>query len=1678
MNKPSLFHRLSGRILTLSLGLFLGTGTGRVVADDTEIFFPEEVVQEGTVVRPNLLFLMDTSGSMTGLDGGNISRLQRMKNALSEVLDNLGANINVGLGRMSGSEGGAILFPAADLDAIAADIDPSLRETVQQTAPSAGTNGEAYQNDTTVRLGPALASDVLLLGTGGAATTETVTVSYSVDSAGDEAEQYDGSTNSNRRIDTAGTNGTNARLSNDIELTRQADGTPNFDTRYVGLRFKNVAVPKAATITSARLIFYCSNSSQSTDAANNIVIVGDDTNSSPAFDSSDWDNVTQRISTATSASTTWRPTGTGRCDSVNKEIRTADISNIVGEIRDRGGWSLGNSMSFLLTLQNESNNNRRAIVKAFQGNGTQYSPRLEITYETTGTATPSARQQFGLKFENVLIPRGVTVTSARIKFKGLPTFNPARTQNGVTLPVSIGVTASNFTSTLNAVSSAPTGNEVTWNIPSMSNGSVEYTTPELASIISARTALPDWCGGRALNLTFKLPAGSPVALRAFTSGFTPENAPVLEFSYNGSDAALDNSCTTSSTARSITNDDDDAVELSSTGGLQASSSALIMGRSGSGSSYNNYALGLRFDAINLPPQSTILSAHIEFTASSDDSSPLSLSITGENSGTPAPFTTGTNVITGRTRTAPVPWNNVTNWSTTAPAKYSTPDLTPIVQTLVRRPDWAKGNTMAFIIESSGLSGNNNNRRRAVSSDTSDQSAPKLVIKAEVPTGRLTVRQYLKVLVSELPAAGNTPIPEFLYEAAQYWRGGNAYFGKTRGDGAVTNDNDNISAEGVHRISGQGTFVTPPTIVEPCTATDKSSASCASERIEQVAAYKSPFTDLACSTNAQILLTDGEPNDGTNFHSTIRSNLGIQSCQSGVGGATNAGNCAKEIAALLANNDQSSLSGSQTVNTYTVGLAEAGLAPYLTAVADAGKGGYYSANSADDLVNAFTSIVTRVLDIPTTFVAPAVSVDSFNRLTDRNEIYFALFRPDVETRWAGNFKRYKIGPAGIDNVLSILDANNSLAVDPGTGFFSQNAQSIWSAARDGDDVAKGGVASLFTTTRNAYTITGDISGLNAGNGTPTAVNLTTHSLSEGNTAITAALLGITGTAAVVTDRRDKTLKYARGIDINDQDEDNSTSDARNALGDPLHSEPALVTYGGTAAAPEVVAFFGTNQGGLHAVNASTGAELWSWVPQELLPNLENYAYNEGNFQNRPYGVDGPITPLFRDDASTGTMHYPFFSSGKKIFLYVGLRMGGRQYYALDVTDRNTPMLKFIIRGGNGPYRELGQSWAKAVPARIRVGGAIRSVIVISGGYDPNQDGGSVGSAVPPIDSMGRALYIVDSNTGERIWWGGINPGGADAPDEPMPSMKYSVPASPKVIDLDGDGLSDRIYIADTGGQIFRFDLNPANSGAGDLATGTRIASLGSAHLPADDPTRGVNGRRFYQAPDLSIIRVPGVTPFLSIAIGSGYRGHPLSKDTEDRFFMIRDPDVSKSAAELPRRINEDNAGVPILASDLYNATDNAIGSPTAATVNAAKVALADAPGYYVSLRPSSTTLNGEKVLTDAQTFDGKVLFTTYTPAARSVGATCRASAGLSRFYLFSIVDGQPVNNYDNIGDVDELTQTDRYTELAQGGLPPTPTILFPTINGTLPEETLVCVGAECFDPGFTLRAEKTYWIKRQ
>jgi type IV pilus assembly protein PilY1 len=286
-----------------------------------------------------------------------------------------------------------------------------------------------------------------------------------------------------------------------------------------------------------------------------------------------------------------------------------------------------------------------------------------------------------------------------------------------------------------------------------------------------------------------------------------------------------------------------------------------------------------------------------------------------------------------------------------------------------------------------------------------------------------------------------------------------------------------------------------------------------------------------------------------------------------------------------------------------------------------------------------------------------------------------------------------------------------------------------------------------------------------------------------------------------------------------------------------------------------------------------------------------------------------------------------------------------------------------------------------------------------------------------------------------------------------------------MDTDQDGLADRMYVGDMGGQLWRFDIINSTTdnevAADNLVRGGVIASLGAKDLVSN---KDKNARRFYNAPDVTAMQNQGGRQYFNIAIGSGWRGKPTKNDVDDRFYAIRDylPFRAMTEDEYDD-VNDD----PLSDSDLIDITDDV--SPNLA---------ANAVGWKLRLG------TGEKVLSDSTTFDNRVFFTTFTPSASSNGSTCIANStggGTNRAYIVNVADGSPVMNMrdsegsgdeeeDGNGSDDGLTADDRSTDLRQGGIAAGVTFLFPEPN------KLVCLsGVEVLGAcsNFNSRV-KTYW----
>jgi len=1630
--------------------LFWASGiilTSLAIADDTEIFFGGSV-GGAAEVQPNILMALDTSGSMGSTDDTSppVTRIDRVKESMYSILDTVD-NVNLGLMRFN-NPGGPILYPVVDIDGDACDVascatsDPSVSTRIRNNSDDA-----EELSDGTVTL---FNESLNIVENPEAAGVTVETVDFPVLSDYDDAEE---------RL----SNGDVNRTSSDLELTDSSSTYYSSREQLIGIRFNNIDIPSNATITSAKIIFTIDERKSRADDPLNVNIFAEANADPTQFGSGDYNlsNTTTRPKTTTIVPWTNLPD-----PSIGSTMETPELINLVTELKDTHGWVPGNAMTFYIQKADSTTGVRTVESRKYSQT---LGPQLRLTY-SSGLGLSDVTQTVGLHFNDVSVPQGATITSAAIDFT-VQSISTGTAEFDIVAEKSTNSAA--FTSADNALSSRidtpaeKTAASVTWTVPDWDEAGVIEQSEDISSIIQELVNQTDWCGGNAISLFLTGTGQREAVSHDLISG----DAPNLRITYDPDtipSGAGNEGCINTIINKPVSASYDDAEEEGN-GDMVRTSSDLDFR---SYSSDTTKHVGLRFRDMKIPQNAEVLEARLELHMRDDDEpGSVTMTIKAENVGDSDQFGSSDDDISDRSTTGSISW--------TVPDSedgeiVESPDISALIQDIVNRGDWVADNALSLILTYSSGSGH----KELTTYDGDPINAPRLIVKTKwegADSGPLiTNRTKMKQVIDDLSASGFTPIVSVLDEARRYYEGLSVLHGSYRGqDPAYTSgtstQNANSSYGTKYRVSHPYSY-TGGTVNRDvsCTDTNLSSSSCKSETVSG-ATYKTPMhdnyaTDAAkeCQRNFVILLTDGQANaksttSQTDIAALTGDEYSVGSCSSSSPSNSNGRKCGPELTKYMYENDlDSTILNKQNVTTYTIGFAFS--SDWIKKVATDGGGSFFEASGdTAELTGIFESILREIISVDTTFVSPGATVNQFNRLFHRNEVYFSLFKPGEHAQWDGNLKKYLLeivepfdpndpthptkGVAQIvgqhDNHTDNPSTDNAeAAVSLTTGFFEEDAQSYWSTIVDGNEVAKGGAAEQIPLSRpdgaaadNDLHIYTNIGGTN---------DLTLVKIHEDNKdTITKTLLGISSQS---DSYHDTLLRWIRGVDVNE-----NSDELRKWMGDPLHSHPGLITYGGDDDEPILRLFVGTNDGFLRIIDAAndtvtttpaglgTGKEIFAFMPQELLVNQDVY-YNDTLGQH-PYGVDGDITFWINDHDNDSDIDDDGNSTGDHAYVYFGLRRGGRSYYALDVSGCKTnpcstePTLKWKINGGTGNFMELGQSWSEMTKTKIKIGNTEKDVLIFAGGYDTSQDAKTVRAG----DSQGRAIYIVDADTGERLWVAGPSDSQDTTRNLTLVDMIYSIPSDIKVLDLTGDGLVNQFYVGDMGGQIWRFDVDNGNGSWNNIISGAVIADLAVPGATPED-----NNRRFFYSVDASLSLIEG-KDVMNLAIGSGWRSHPLDMVVDDRFYLLRTTDIY----DAPR--DPDTNAISYskkFISDFLDITD-----PNDVPDGKQEDGQSDADydteldnlekmnftGWYLQLETA-----GEKILGKTVTFNNSILFSSYIPV--STTNVCQAAQGSGRVYVINLENGKAVLDLNDNATLEY--KEDRYKTLKHGGIPPAPSILIP------------------------------------
>jgi type IV pilus assembly protein PilY1 len=235
-----------------------------------------------------------------------------------------------------------------------------------------------------------------------------------------------------------------------------------------------------------------------------------------------------------------------------------------------------------------------------------------------------------------------------------------------------------------------------------------------------------------------------------------------------------------------------------------------------------------------------------------------------------------------------------------------------------------------------------------------------------------------------------------------------------------------------------------------------------------------------------------------------------------------------------------------------------------------------------------------------------------------------------------------------------------------------------------------------------------------------------------------------------------------------------------LGDIIHSTPVVVgppsefimeeSYEVFRQAHEnrrKMIYVGVNDGMIHGFDADTGYEHWAFVPEFALPK---FAAMADSFYCHQYTCDQTVT--VQDAKINGSW---------KTVLVTGGGAGSASIVAMDITEPDSPSVLWQAELPNGMKNHSEVVIASA-------GG--RSLALVGSGFDTT--------------NMEAYLYVYDLSSGNYL--------GSQLLSSDIQALRNKA-SRPAVVDVNLDGETDIIYMADMLGSVYRMALNGSDHPGG-------------------------------------------------------------------------------------------------------------------------------------------------------------------------------------------------------------------------------------------------------------------------
>jgi type IV pilus assembly protein PilY1 len=438
-----------------------------------------------------------------------------------------------------------------------------------------------------------------------------------------------------------------------------------------------------------------------------------------------------------------------------------------------------------------------------------------------------------------------------------------------------------------------------------------------------------------------------------------------------------------------------------------------------------------------------------------------------------------------------------------------------------------------------------------------------------------------------------------------------------------------------------------------------------------------------------------------------------------------------------------------------------------------------------------------------------------------------------------------------------------------------------------------------------------------------------------------------------------LNFLRGDKSNEEAQGGVFRNRSTPLGDIINSNPLLIgppnfnyPIAWPGSAPEntttylafktanknriSILYVGANDGTMHAFNATTGVELFAYVPSKVYSNLNQLT--NPDYTHRYY-VDG--SPNSVD---------VFYSSAWHTVLAGGLNAGGQGIYALDITNPNNFLETYASSVVLWEFTDLNDAdlgFTYSQPQIVRTTGG-KWVAIFGNGYNNTVTDGNASTTGNAV------LYIVDVETGALIKK--LDTGVGMSAD-PLSLGRPNGMATPVVVDTNDDGVGDFVYAGDLFGNLWKIDITSTNSASWDFSfkTGTIPQPL----FVAQD----ANGNRQPITTKPAVSRLKGSPSTFVVYFGTGK--------------YIETSDKTDLSIQSVYSLRDNNTTVITGRSQLVQQTIVAeIGESRVVSNN---LLANNDRGWYMDLIVGGVA-NGERVNSNVIFLNGKIIFATIIPSS--------------------------------------------------------------------------------------------------